>query len=180
MNDPPPSITAENSILTQHAQAVWGVIVRILGNDGHDAADCLQQTFLEYVEHERKESVRSAAALLKRIATSRAIDLVRRRIRERNRTDLADLDETIATKSLLPGRQLEAEELREALREAITHLTNDQASVFILTAIEDLSHQEAAEVMGITVNHLGVLLHRARIMLREQLSEYAPRKRSVS
>ncbi|GAA4421760.1 sigma-70 family RNA polymerase sigma factor [Bremerella cremea] len=180
MNDPPPSITAENSIVTQHAQAVWGVIVRILGNDGHDAADCLQQTFLEFVEHERKKSVRSALALLKRIATSRAIDLVRRRIRERNRIELADPDEVIATKSLLPGRQLEAEELREALREAITKLTDDQASAFVLTAIEELSHQEAAEVMETSANHLGVLLHRARIVLREQLSEYAPQKRSVS
>lgn len=67
-------------ILTEHGDSVWRVIVRLLGADGADAADCFQQTFVEFLSRGRPRSeVRNAGALLRRIAAARAIDVLRRR-----------------------------------------------------------------------------------------------------
>lgn len=165
--------------MRQHGQGVWAVIVRLLGEDGHDAADCFQQTFLQYVaQAERGQTVTNPGALLKRIAATRAIDLVRRRMRERSRTSDSNPDGFSSARSAPPEAAMEAEELRAALRLALAKIPEDQATAFVLTAIEDVSYEEAAAAMGVTQNHLGVLLFRARKALQAKLSDYAPEGRT--
>lgn len=79
------------ALLSEHGNSVWRLVVRILGNDGHDAADCFQQAFVELVLRQRQSNdIREARLLLSRIATARAIDAVRRRIRERGRSQHVD------------------------------------------------------------------------------------------
>ncbi len=50
----------------------------------------------------------------------------------------------------------------------------DQAEVFWLRTVEELSYEEIAEQMGIDANHVGVLLHRARQKLRQWLADLNP------
>ena len=45
-------------------------------------------------------------------------------------------------------------------------------TAFVLTQIEDVSPADTAALLGVTVNHLHVLLHRARARLREQLNSH--------
>ena len=178
MNDLPPHHSTDQDLMRQHGQGVWAVVVRVLGDDGHDAADCFQQTFLQYVAQvDRGQTATNPSALLKRIAAARAIDLVRRRMRERGRTADSDPDGYPAARSVPPEAAIEAEELRASLRVALTNIPDDQATAFVLTAIEDISYEAAASAMGVTQNHLGVLLFRARKALQSKLSDYAPERR---
>lgn len=179
MNDPPPQHSTDQDLMRQHGQDVWAVVVRLLGDDGHDAADCFQQTFLQYVaQAEQGQTATTPIALLKRIAAARAIDQVRRRMRERGRMADADPDGYPSARSSQPEAAMEADELRAALRVALTKIPQDQATVFVLTAIEGVSNAEAAATMGVTQNHLAVLLHRARRALQAKLSDYAPERRA--
>ena len=162
-------------VVREHGKSVWRLIVRILGNDGHDAADCFQQAFVELVSrHKRSKDIRDAGALLKRIAVTRAIDTVRRRIRERGRSQEIK-ERLIPTHPRFePGAQAEAGELLDDLRTALGELPEPQSAAFVLTQIEDIPHEEAARALGVTVNHLGVLLHRARATLRGRLESHLP------
>ena len=68
-----------------------------------------------------------------------------------------------------PVQEAEASELAERLRAALPHLSQDQAAVFCLSCLENLSYQEIGERLGMTANAVGVMLHRARHRLRELL-----------
>ena len=83
----PQSDSAEyEAVLADQGKYVWRLIVRILGDDGHDAADCFQQAFVELASRKKRSNdVRDVGSLLRRIAAARAIDTVRRRIRDRRR-----------------------------------------------------------------------------------------------
>ena len=49
-----------------------------------------------------------------------------------------------------------------------------QAEVFCLVALDGLSYPEAAGLLGITANHAGVLLTRAKAALRAKLRPFDP------
>jgi RNA polymerase sigma-70 factor, ECF subfamily len=160
-------------IVEQHGPMVWRTAYRLLNSDA-DAADCFQRAFLSALELERKEGIRNWPALLKRLATARALESVRRRCRESNRlTGLVD-NTIIDRKEVGPAKAAEASELAEHLREALAALDCRQAQIFCLACLDELSYQEIAEQLGITVSHVGVLLNRARAELRERLGAHAP------
>lgn len=64
------------------------------------------------------------------------------------------------------------EETRQKVREAVDKLPPNLREVLVLRDIEDLSNQETAERMGLTIAAVKARLHRARALLREQLEEY--------
>lgn len=164
-----------DAMLTDQGDDVWRLIVRVLGDDGHDAADVFQQAFVELAARQRRSGdVHNAAALLKRIATVRAIDVVRRRMRDRR--DTSDTDEALiaARRDCQPDTRAEAAELLDDLRAALTELPDAQAAAFVLTQIENMTNINASAAIGVTVGHLGVLLHRARVALRERLESHQP------
>jgi RNA polymerase sigma-70 factor, ECF subfamily len=160
-------VTDWKTIVEQHGALVWATAYRLVGNC-EDASDCFQETFLEAVKMSRKEPVRDWSALLRHLATVRAIDLLRVRYRHRSRTDPLIGSEAVCRQAT-PVEEAEAGELVERLRAALPHLSQDQAAVFCLSCLEDLSYQEIGERLGITANAVGVLLHRARQRLKEIL-----------
>jgi RNA polymerase sigma-70 factor, ECF subfamily len=162
-------VTDWKSIVEQYGGLVWATAYRLVGNS-EDAADCFQETFLEAVKTSRREAVRDWSALLRHLATVRAIDLLRVRCRERNRTGARGGAKGIVSREPNPMQEAVAGELAERLREAIVHLSQDQAAVFCLSCLESLSYQEIGERLGVTANAVGVLLHRARQRLKELLA----------
>jgi RNA polymerase sigma-70 factor (ECF subfamily) len=101
------------------------------------------------------------------VATTRALDLLRQRIRQRTQIDgTAEFSEPIST---APGplQDLHYGELSERLRRALALLPADQAEVFCLRALEEQSYRQIARQMKMTTNAAGVLLHRARLHLQE-------------
>lgn len=69
-----------------------------------------------------------------------------------------------------PVGEAEAVELAAMLRRALADLPARQAEVFSLRELSGLSYEEIAEQLGIEVNAVGVLLHRARGRLRTFLA----------
>ena len=80
----------------------------------------------------------------------------------------------IPDKSAAPDQTAAASELAEHLRQALAELEPRQAQVFCLACLEEVGYAEIAQQLGITVNHVGVLLNRARGELRERLQAHAP------
>jgi RNA polymerase sigma-70 factor (ECF subfamily) len=153
-------------IIEEHGSAVWQTAYRLLGNDA-DAADCFQETFISALKFCRRKQVRNFSALLSRLATARAIDQLRRRIRRsRSTTDNADWTALQSTNPS-PSQQAQHNELAEGLRISLSKLPSQEAQVFCLRYLNDMSYQQIANELGIKTNAAGVLLHRARVKLRE-------------
>jgi RNA polymerase sigma-70 factor (ECF subfamily) len=154
------------AIIEEHGPAVWQTAYRLLG-DRADAADCFQETFVSALEFCRRQRVRNFSALLTRLATARAIDQLRQRLRRKNfNSDLTDLP---VTQSTNPGpvQAVQQRELAAGLRELLGKLPAREAQAFCLRYLNDMSYRQIANELGIKTNAAGVLLHRARARLKE-------------
>jgi RNA polymerase sigma-70 factor (ECF subfamily) len=155
-------------ILRRDGPAVWRTAYRLLNNRA-DADECFQEAFLAGLEVSRREAVRNWRALLQRLAAVRAVDRLRERGRRRSREQTADWD-ALAGNEPLPSQGAEEAELAQRLRDALARIPAQQAEVFCLQSLEGWSYQEIAEQLSLSINTVGVLLHRARQRLRELLA----------
>ena len=153
-------------IVKKHGQAVWQTAYRLLSNDA-DAADCFQETFICALEVSRRQHVRNFPSLLVQLATARAIDRLRQRYSDppQSAADLATLQGNNAG----PVEQAETAELRERLQKALAQLPPQEAQAFCLRYLNDMSYRQIAKELGIKTNVAGVMLHRAKMKLREIL-----------
>ena len=137
----------------------WRAAYRLLGNEA-DASDCLQDAFTAAVVVARRQQVLSWPALLRRLVTARALDRLRKRLRRRT-ANLGPADETLTDRSPGPLRQVQLAEQAARLREALAQLPPQQAAVFCMRMLDDLSYEQIAEALGISASNAGVLLYRA-------------------
>lgn len=154
--------------MREHGPAVWQTAYRLLANH-NDAADCFQETFLAAFEIAGREPVRNVPGLLVRLATTRAIDRLRQRNRlEQRRADSSDREE--ATTEADPLDQAHTNELASQLREQITRLPPQEARVFCLRYLNEMSYRQIARELSIAINVVGVSLYRAKARLRAALA----------
>jgi RNA polymerase sigma-70 factor (ECF subfamily) len=166
-----------DGIIDREGPAVWRTVCRLLANRA-DAEECFQETFLAALELWKRERVRDEHAALRRLATARAIDRLRQRYREASRTSPAGAPP--ADPAPAPPDRAAADELAEHLRAALAELPDQQADVFCLHCLDGLSYREVADATGVSVDHVGVLLHRARAKLRVALADRGPVAREVT
>ena len=160
------------AVVNKHGPIVWNTAYRLLGNHT-DTADCFQETFVCALEVSRRQHVYSFPALLVRLATARAIDRLRRRMREPNvSTETADYVD-VPSDDVEPYQHVQAKELAEGLREALTQLPQQEAQVFCMRYLNNMSYRQIGKQLGIKNSTAGVLLHRARTKLREHLEKAA-------
>jgi RNA polymerase sigma-70 factor (ECF subfamily) len=157
-------------ILAAHGPAVWRVLRSLTGNDA-DARDCYQTVFLEVLTFSRRQPVDDWDRLLNRIARSRALDVLRKRYRAGARIDAAADPASAASRLPAPEQQAEAAELAERLRASLALLPPQQAEVFVMRFVEQLSYEEIAARTGSSPGAVGALLNRARAQLRRHLEE---------
>lgn len=161
-------MTDWETIVNQHAGVVWRTAYRLVGNHS-DAWDCVQETFLEAVKIDRRECVRDWPALLRHLATVRALDLLRVRSRQRRRCHSV-VDASVAiSREPEPQCQAQASELAERLRESVSQLPQRQAQVFCLSCFENMTSDQVGERLGISATAARMLLSRAREKLRRML-----------
>ncbi len=70
----------------------------------------------------------------------------------------------------IPSEALERREIRALLQEAIAHLSPIYREVLVLRDVEELSVEETAGTLAISIATVKVRLHRARIMLQKELA----------
>jgi RNA polymerase sigma factor (sigma-70 family) len=115
--------------------------------------------------------VRDWRAILQRMAAARAMDRLRQRYRRARHEGPGDLAALVGGDPS-PLQGAEAAELAARLRKALTTLPPQQAEAFCLHALDGWSYAEVADQLELSVDHVGVLLHRARKQLRERLAAH--------
>lgn len=159
-------------VVKTYGPLVWQTAYRLLGNHT-DTADCFQETFVCALEVSRRQYVRNFSALLTRLATVRAIDQLRQRTRKPHiSADAADYA-SVPSYEPEPCQQMQAQELVTRLREALGQLPPLEAQVLCLRYLNGISYRGIAKELGIKTTTAGVLLHRARVKLRELLEKAA-------
>jgi RNA polymerase sigma-70 factor, ECF subfamily len=149
-----------------------------------DAEDVLQETFLKAYEHlDQFRGESKFYTWIVRIAVNQALMKLRRRKTDKS----VSLDQTIDTGEDTIVREIAAwdedpeqrfsrEELGTILNSAVESLEPLYRSVFVLRDIEDLSTEETAEALDLSVPAVKSRLLRARLQLREKLTRYFKRK----
>ncbi|HEV3162583.1 MAG TPA: sigma-70 family RNA polymerase sigma factor [Isosphaeraceae bacterium] len=161
-----------DAIVGQHGRLVWRTAYRLLGNHA-DAGDCFQETFLSALSAARRQRVDNWGGFLQRLATARALDRLRRRLRQSARAGHLSDEATVPCPEPGPSVQAEAQELNDQLRRALADLPPKQAEAFCLHYLEQWSYQQVGQHLGLATNAVGSLLHRARAGLRDALSSVA-------
>ena len=149
-----------------------------------DAEDVLQETFLKAYEHlDQFQGNSKFYTWIVRIAVNQAL----MKLRKRRSDKTVSIDETIDTGEDTVAREIAAwdpspeeqysrEELQAILTAAIDSLAPPYRAVFVLRDMEELSTEETAEALDLSIPAVKSRLLRARLQLRDKLTRYFRRK----
>lgn len=171
---------ARRELFELHRDAAYQVAFRVTGR-AEDALDVVQDAFIKAFESlaSFQRDARFRTWLL-RIATNRALDLLRaRKVRLAASLDARDDDDErrldpAATSDRAPDAALEQSELAARLQAAIDRLPIEQRTVFSLFAVGELTYGEIAEASGVPIGTVMSRLFHARRKLHEWLGDLAP------
>jgi RNA polymerase sigma-70 factor (ECF subfamily) len=174
---------AVQALAERHGPTIYRVAFGVTRNHA-DAEEILQDVLLTVVRASASFEGRSAlGSWIYRIATNAALNR-RRGKRLELESPLEDLlptfeadghragDRTylLADWSQNPEEELLSGERRRALERALDRLPDHYRAVLVLRDVEDLSNEEVAAVLEESVASVKSRLHRARMVLREQLT----------
>ena len=175
--------TALEGIIERHGSRVYRLAYQITRNEA-DAEEVVQDVFLAvYRKIHTFEGRAALGSWLYRVTTNAA--LIKRRSRRTDRE--VPLDPQLpsfladghragdpaylnADWSQTPEADLLSRETREILQRTIDGLPDPYRAVLVLRDVEGLSNEDVAEVVGDTVPAVKSRIHRARMVLREELT----------
>jgi len=157
-------------VIDEHGPVVWKRAYQMLGNDA-DAQDCFQETFLSALRLLEKQHIKNFRALLTKLATLRAIDIFRKRLREKNINEGKDELSNLANKNPGPPIQVQRRRLAAMLRDELAQIPPKQAQAFCLKYFDDMSYRQIARQLKIKKGTVGMLLYRAREKIRNDLQK---------
>jgi RNA polymerase sigma-70 factor (ECF subfamily) len=155
---------AYNDCVDNFADGVYRFIVKNIRH-AEDAQDIVQSAFEKLWVNRAQVLPEKAKSYLFTVAYHQMID----HIRKSNKMPLSDE----ASIPHQPINQAQTE-LKELLMRAVNELNPTQKSLVLLKDYEGYSYQEIAEIMNLSDSQVKVYLHRARIILKNKLSAYAP------
>ncbi|MBI4566137.1 MAG: RNA polymerase sigma factor [Planctomycetes bacterium] len=162
---------ALREIFRRHGRALFGFIVRLIGNRAA-AEDLTQEAFLRvYRNANRYVPGGGFRAWLYTIARHLAMNHVRDRSMEKTMTPVPE--------PVAPPPEPERSELRKAIDLAIGGVPEPFRSALVLCVVEGLSYEEAAEACGCSVKTLSSRLARGRERFRELMAPYLANGRLV-
>jgi len=157
-------VEAYEMIYRQHVGRVHALCLR-MSRDRSEADELTQETFVRVWE--RLASFRGESAFstwLHRVTVNVVIAELRRRGRWRERFLAQETDDVgVFEPAFSAGGDLD-------LERAIANLSPQARLVFVLHDVEGYKHGEIAELTGLAVGTSKAHLHRARLLLREELS----------
>lgn len=174
---------AFTDLVNQYERRVFRMAKQITQND-EDAEDVLQETFLKAYSHlDGFQGNSKFYTWLVRIAVNEAL----MKLRKRRSDKTVPLDEPIDTGEDVVAREVAVwednpeqrysrEEMADILNEAVQSLKPAYRTVFVLRDIEEMSIEETAEALGLSISAVKSRLLRARLQLREKLTRQFKRK----
>jgi RNA polymerase sigma-70 factor (ECF subfamily) len=159
-------------------------LARHITQNPQDAEDVLQETFLKAYEHlEDFQGNSKFYTWLVRIAVNQSLMKLRKRKSDASVSldDPYDTGEENVTREIAvwepnPEQTYSREEIRDILTKAVEGLPPTFRAVFALRDIEELSTEETAAILNLSVPAVKSRLLRARLRLREKLTRYFKRK----
>jgi RNA polymerase sigma-70 factor (ECF subfamily) len=185
--------TAFTTLVNRHEKQIYRLALRMMGNDS-DAEEVLQETFLNAFE--KLGEFRGDAAFnswIYRIAANSALMRLRRKRRAPDTVTLGEpagagspdlqagpkfgedgayAEPPRSDWSLRADDALQNAQLGRAIEQSVTNLPEDYRVVFLLKDVDGLSNEQIAESLNLSVPAVKSRLHRARLALREQLTEF--------
>jgi len=152
-------LPAYRLIFERYEQPFLRTAWRLLGRR-QEAEDAVQETFLKF--HRRIGQYREGSKFSTyffRILINTCTDILRKRRRE----PAGPLEEPVTGAS-------SSHELRHSIERAIDGLPERMRSCFLLFAVEELSQEEIAGILEISVGAVKANIHHARVKLRESLA----------
>ena len=171
-------VSAFETLVGRYERKIFRLTQNITQNR-EDAEDSMQEAFLKAFEHLGSfEGNSRFYTWLVRIAVNQALMKLRKR-----RPNVVSLDEDVDTGEDMVPREVEdwgptpadryaQTQLSEILTKAINELDPPFRIVFQLRDIEELSTEETAETLGLSVPAVKSRLLRARLKLRQSLNQY--------
>jgi RNA polymerase sigma-70 factor (ECF subfamily) len=169
-------IAAFEELVSRYERKIFRLTRNITGNR-EDAEDAMQEAFLKSFEHLANFKGESRFyTWLVRIAANEALTKLRKR-----RPGQFSLDEEVSGEDDLMPRELddwgptpeeryEQIEMQRILSEAIEKLEPDFRIVFVLRDVEELSTEETAQLLELSITATKSRLLRARLKLRQRLN----------
>lgn len=161
-------VDAFESLFRLHQRAVYSWILRIVRNPSAAEELVVESFWRIYRARATFDAARDFAPWARRIATRVALDWLRA---QRPETELNE--ETMATLSASektnPGV---AAEIRQKTAEAFARLPYKLRAAAVLAVVDEQSHKEVAEALGISVAAVKLRVFRAVRLLRKDLERH--------
>jgi RNA polymerase sigma-70 factor (ECF subfamily) len=177
-------LEAFSQLVKRYDRNIFRIAQHITHNE-EDAQDVVQDAFLKaYQNLEQFQGNSKFYTWLVRIAVNEALMKLRRR-----RTDkTVSIDEDVETEEGSMPRELAdwgpnpeqlylQSQLGDILKKTIQGLPPGFRTVFVLRDVEELSTEETAEMLGLSIPAVKSRLLRARLQLRERLAKYFKSKK---
>jgi RNA polymerase sigma-70 factor (ECF subfamily) len=168
--------SAFEQVIERHQALVAGTAARMLGSNS-DVEDIAQQVFIRVWKSARRYVPRAKfTTWLLKITRNLVFNELRR---AKRRAQVPLQSEPGAEETPLkdetnpaPDASLLEDELQRAIEEAIMQLPESQRMALVLRRYEQLSYEQIAEVLDLSVPAVKSVLFRARTELRSRLSKY--------
>jgi RNA polymerase sigma-70 factor, ECF subfamily len=163
-------------LVRRHSRRVFGILAGLVGNMD-DVRDATQDVFLKAFEHIGTFQGRSKfSTWLTSIAINTGTELLRQRKPseplEEEEDDEGFRPRQIQSWAENPEQLLAASQMTELVREGVLRLPEKYRIVVLLRDINQLSTEDAAAALGLSIPALKARLLRGRLMLRESLAPY--------
>jgi RNA polymerase sigma-70 factor (ECF subfamily) len=162
---------AFSALMSRHKQGLYRFVRRYVG-DADEAFDLVQESFVAcWTALDVYDSTRPFSTWLRRIALNKCRDWSRRRQVRRFFFGAVSLDAPGAAR-FFPSTRPDDDAIEKrlaALNVAIAGLPRALKEPLLLTVFEQLSHQEAARLLGVSAKAIETRLYRAKKRLREVL-----------
>lgn len=171
-----------NELVNRYERKIFRLAQNITQNR-EDAEDVMQEAFLKAYTHlQNFQGDSRFYTWLVRIAVNEALMKLRKRrpgefsLDEPVEGDDDFMPREIADWGPLPDQRYERNQLNSILSEAIEKLEPDFRVVFVLRDVEELSTEETARLLGLSVPAVKSRLLRARLRLRQKLNRFFERE----
>ena len=177
---------AFEELVNRYENKLYRLAMRFVRNET-DAQEILQDAFLSAWRNlPRFEGRAQFGSWMYRVTVNAALMLLRSRNRHPEVTvddvEPKVLNDAVAENgqsmranadwSQRPDDQLQSAEMRKHIQVSVEALPDGLRTVFLLRDVEELSTEDTAEMLGLSVPAVKTRLHRARLALREAIGRY--------
>ena len=159
----------------KYAVKMLGVCMRYM-KKRDEAEDILQEGFIKVFSKLRTYQKKgSLEGWIRRIMVNSALQQLRTKIKFEVSGDI-DLADNISWEDHENNEMIWESITPEELYEMIQSLSDGYRTVFSLYAVDEFSHKEIAEILGITEGTSKSQLSRARVLLKSKIEQHLNRK----